>query len=52
MDRRFAVRDLTTAPRLGAFGLTRLYLPTAVAIEITLNNQMHDRQPNDGRDLL
>jgi hypothetical protein len=36
---RYAVRDLTTAPRLGAFGLTRLRLPTAVEIKITLNSQ-------------
>lgn len=39
MYSRYAVRDLTTAPRLGAFGLTRLRLPTAVEIKITLNSQ-------------
>ena len=38
MDSRCAVRDLPTAPRLGAFGLTRWRLPTAVEIEITLNS--------------
>jgi hypothetical protein len=38
---RYAVRDLPTAPRLGAFGLTRLRLPTAVEIEITPNSRIH-----------
>ena len=32
MDSRYAVHDLPTAPRLGAFGLTRL--PTAVEMEL------------------
>lgn len=35
MYSRCAVRDLPTAPRLGAYGLTRLRLPTAVEMEIT-----------------
>ena len=46
MYSRYAVRDLPTAPRLGAFGLTRLRLPTAVEIEITLNSRIHKDQPH------
>ena len=45
MDSRYAVRDLTTAPRLGAFGLTRWRLPTAVEMEITLNSQYTNTNP-------
>ena len=45
MDSRCAVRDLTTAPRLGAFGLTRWRLPTAVEMEITLNSQYTNTNP-------
>ena len=45
MDSRCAVRDLPTAPRLGAFGLTRWRLPTAVELEITLNSQYTDTSP-------
>ena len=37
MDSRCAVHDLPTAPRLGAFGLTRLRLPTAVEKEVNPN---------------
>jgi hypothetical protein len=39
VDSRCAVRDLPTASRVGAFGLTRWRLPTAVEIEITLDSQ-------------
>jgi hypothetical protein len=42
MDSRCAVRDLPTAPRLGAFSLTRWRLPIAVEIYITMNNRMQD----------
>ena len=45
MDSRYAVRDLTTAPRLGAYGLTRWRLPTAVELEITLNSQYTNTSP-------
>ena len=45
VDSRYAVRDLTTAPRLGAFGLTRWRLPTAVELEITLNSQYTNTSP-------
>ena len=45
MDSRCAVRDLPTAPRLGAFGLTRWRLPTAVELEITLNSQYTNTSP-------
>lgn len=41
MDSRCAVHDLPTAPRLGAFGLTRWRLPTAVEIEVRLNSRMY-----------
>lgn len=51
VDSRCAVRDLPTAPRLGAFGLTRLRLPTAVEIEITVNSRTHKHQPNGVRGL-
>ena len=39
VDSRYAVRDLPTAPQVGAFGLTRFRLPTTVEIVITLNSQ-------------
>jgi len=45
VDSRYAVRDLPTAPRLGAFGLTRWRLPTAVEIEITQNSQDTNTSP-------
>ena len=45
VDSRYAVRDLTTAPRVGAFGRTRWRLPTAVELEITLNSQHTNTSP-------
>ena len=52
MYSRYAVRDLPTAPRLGAFGLTRLRLPTAVETEISLISRIHKHQPDGVRGLL
>ena len=43
MDSRCAVRDLPTAPRLGAFGLTRLRLPIAVQIKVTINTSEYTK---------
>ena len=51
MDSGCAVRDLTTAPRLGAFGLTRWRLPPAVELEDTLNSQIDKHQPSGVRGL-
>ena len=45
MDSRCAVRDLPTAPQVGAFGLTRFRLPTTVEIAITLNSQSTNTNP-------
>ena len=45
VDSRYAVRDLTTAPRLRAFGLTRWRLPTPVELEVTLNSQYTSTNP-------
>ncbi len=49
MDSRYAVHDLPTAPRLGAFGLTRLRLPTAVEIEVNPNSPIQRHLPYGAR---
>jgi len=40
MDNRCAVADLPTAARLCTFALTRLRLPTAVEIEVSLGSRI------------
>ena len=42
MDSRYAVRDLPTAARLGAFDLMRWRLATAVEVIVTTHSRMHD----------
>ena len=49
MDSRYAVHDLPTAPRLGAFGLTRSRLPTAVEIEVNPNSPIQRHLPHGAR---
>ena len=49
MHSRCAVRDLPTAPRVGAFGLTRLRLPTAIEIRITRNSRAQGHTPDAGQ---
>lgn len=52
MHSRCAVRDLPTAPRVGAFGLTRVRLPTAVEIRITRNSRAQGHTPDAGQGYL